>query len=320
MDNKIILELVAKNLEEIKLLVETLRDEEKADHLLIELTATKAKTLYQELMLLLPNSSEKIEYDQVVVVNNDSTEEDVSVEETHSEIVIEDDAVEEFEIGENTPPMPFVENELQTISEIEASSTEVHENSESETDINIPEPVNELVENVQPEPEPIQPIEIITEEKIPEVVLQEAVLPEMEIPEVEMPEEILSEEKIPEEILTEEKLDEPRAEIQEKKIIGEQFTNEPSLNEKLAASNTHESKIKGKPVTNIMNAIGLNDRFLFTRELFANDSKIFETTVDQIDRLKSFLEAIYFLEANFKWTKSEASLKFMELLKRRFES
>ena len=114
-------------------------------------------------------------------------------------------------------------------------------------------------------------------------------------------------------------MEEPEPETQEVKILSKQSISEPSVNDKLAATVVHEPKVKGLPVTNLMNAIGINDRFLYIRELFANESANFEKTVEHLDRLNSFLEAIDFLEKNFRWTKNEASLKFMELLKRRFE-
>jgi hypothetical protein len=319
MDNKIILELVARNLEEIKLLIEALRNGEKADPLLIEITSTKAKTLHQELMLLTPDLPEKIETEKTVLTEEPTNEEFDIQEITTTETIIEDKPIEESENQEPTATVITIENvdktifcietnigdklteevylqeanhnetlsenEVTLIPEIEINSIEEQEIVISETVINIPEVIEEPVLVYETEPEPTQQIETIQEEKIPE-----------------------------------EKLEEQKTEIPEKKIIGEQFTNEPSLYERLSASNMHESKIKGKPVTNIMNAIGLNDRFLYIRELFANDSKSFENTIEQLDRSGNIIEAIDYLEANFKWTKNEASLKFMELLKRRFEN
>jgi hypothetical protein len=262
MDNKIILELVAKNLEEIKLLVESLRNGEKADPLLIEITATKAKTLYQELMLLSSN--------EPVIVQKDQN---VASEET---------PVSEKEIHDVLSPGFAVENEILPSPEIETCKIEIQELTvvETETVMNLPHSTKDNEMNKE--------VETITVQNSESIIV--------------------------------EKKEEPKTENQKKKLLGDQFINEPSVYEKLAASSIQESKIKGKPVTNIMNAIGLNDRFLFARELFANDSKSFENTIDQLDRLNSFLEAIDYLEKNFQWTKNEASLKFMELVKRRFEN
>ena len=71
-------------------------------------------------------------------------------------------------------------------------------------------------------------------------------------------------------------------------------------------------------IKSIKEEIAINDRFLFTRELFGNDSAKFETTVTVLDQLPSIQEAVNFLKMNFKWSNSETSQKFLGLVKRRF--
>ena len=72
------------------------------------------------------------------------------------------------------------------------------------------------------------------------------------------------------------------------------------------------------PINSIRDGIGINDRFLFVRELFENDSLKFETTVADLDKLVTIQDAVNYLKMNFKWHKSEASHKFLGLVKRRF--
>lgn len=108
-------------------------------------------------------------------------------------------------------------------------------------------------------------------------------------------------------------------EIKKPRLLGENFIKEPSLNERLTGQKEIQPRIKGKPVTSIKAAIGLNDRFMYTRELFDNNASKFESTVEQLDKATGIIEAIEFLEQNFKWPKSETSLKFVELVKRRFQ-
>ena len=72
------------------------------------------------------------------------------------------------------------------------------------------------------------------------------------------------------------------------------------------------------PINSIWDGIGINDRFLFIRELFANSSAKFENTVGTLDKLTSIQEAVNYLKLNFKWNKTEASQKFLVLVKRRF--
>ncbi|MBN1925014.1 MAG: hypothetical protein JW798_04195 [Prolixibacteraceae bacterium] len=113
--------------------------------------------------------------------------------------------------------------------------------------------------------------------------------------------------------------DEPSVATGEKMLLGEKFIKEPTLNERFSDITKKGSKVKGKPVTSIKAAIGINDRFLYLRELFQNNNEDFETSISTLDKLGSFIEAIEYLEKNFKWQKNETSLKFMELVKRRFD-
>ncbi|MCF8360705.1 MAG: hypothetical protein K9H26_18265 [Prolixibacteraceae bacterium] len=124
-----------------------------------------------------------------------------------------------------------------------------------------------------------------------------------------------------EETIAETKKEEPPcAPKSEKKIVGERFRKEPSLNERFTEITQKGARVKGKPVTSIKAAIGLNDRFQYIRELFSNNQEKFLTTVNTLDQFSSFIDAIEYLEEHFKWPKNETSLKFMELVKRRFEN
>lgn len=372
MDNKKILDLAAKNLEEIKLLVDSLRDEEKADPLLIEITVTKAKFLYQELMLLLTNEPATDQKNLFVVAEETSVPDDenpvVAEEETFStDIVVEALLPEEVlpayeETEDQTPAEPNVETEeiIETeMEEVEVSTIEEGTEEASFTEqlteedfANEQEPeeisafgqVTDEVSVTKQSSEEVSAFEQTTEEVSAfdkatenETLLSAQLEPiepeEQAIPTVETQTESFFTETTEEietmaetepvqesEPIAVENMDETITEIQEPTDVVVKNNEELSVNEKIAATLKHEPKVKGIPVTNIMGAIGINDRFLFTRELFTNDSKKFEGTVNHLDQLNNFIEAIEYLEANFKWTKNDASLKFMELLKRRFEN
>lgn len=72
-------------------------------------------------------------------------------------------------------------------------------------------------------------------------------------------------------------------------------------------------------VDDIMVAIGLNDRFLFTRELFDNDAEMFERTITNLNKMKSWNEANSYLNENFSWNSEDPSLiLFISFVKRRY--
>jgi len=86
----------------------------------------------------------------------------------------------------------------------------------------------------------------------------------------------------------------------------------------LFAQEKSESAFQAIPIRSIWDGIGINDRFLFVRELFGNNTALYEQTVTSLNQLTTIQEAVTYLKMNFKWQKSEASLKFLNLVKRRF--
>ncbi len=387
MENKIVLGLIQKNMEEIKFLFETMLKEDKIDPLLIEITTLKAKSLYQELKLLLPKNSillhgdkeenpEETELAETVAetqpVGSIKDEPETFSVETSFTVLAEETISVTDEISNETPnnqeesvEEPSVEEILEPISEPTDDKNEIAESAEeiiAEAEYNLPEPTEEAnieenhknqlsSEETLQEKEEIHEIISLIEESSTETV-SEAMFGEVE--EIQ-PEEI--KQAIEEFIAAEEQAVEPvetseptslenietpeeeentngkqivdiesvlkeaeSTEPSDKKVFGEKFSKEPSLNDKLSSGTTYESKIKGKPVTNLKGSIGLNDRFLYTRELFGNDSARYEEAIEKLDQFSNLLEAIEYLEKNFVWVKNNTSLKFMDLVKRRFEN
>lgn len=105
----------------------------------------------------------------------------------------------------------------------------------------------------------------------------------------------------------------------EKKMVGENFHIEKSLNDTIGNSNnTLDQKIAHSRITSLQSAIGINDRFLFIRELFNNDGDLYMEAIKRLDQCEDIREAVEYLSSNFKIKKTETSLKFVELIKRRF--
>lgn len=96
------------------------------------------------------------------------------------------------------------------------------------------------------------------------------------------------------------------------------------VNEKIAPdSESVADKLKQQPVSDLSSAIGVNERFLFTNELFGGDSVIYNDAVTYLNSLKSIVEANSYIESNFhrkyNWDiGSDAVIAFMELLNKRF--
>lgn len=103
------------------------------------------------------------------------------------------------------------------------------------------------------------------------------------------------------------------------KRLGDLFSKEKSVNDIMSDDNSKlEHKLSNRPVTSLHSAIGINDRFQYIRELFEGSVDNFVKTVADLDSMNDIKDAVNYLQTNFKWKKNETSLKFVNLIKRRF--
>ncbi|MDD4108511.1 MAG: hypothetical protein PHH93_07315, partial [Prolixibacteraceae bacterium] len=115
-----------------------------------------------------------------------------------------------------------------------------------------------------------------------------------------------------------EMLGEDTVRTEEHTRLGESFLKGKSVNDLITDQHKLEFKLSNRPVANIKAAIGINDRFQYIRELFDNNPQKFLETVETLDSMDNVHDAVDFIRHNFKWKKSDASLKFANLVKRRF--
>lgn len=79
-----------------------------------------------------------------------------------------------------------------------------------------------------------------------------------------------------------------------------------------------KAAIYGKPVDDIRLAISLGDRFLYQRELFGQNAELMQRTLNELNELSSFDEALAYI-APFNWdTESNSYQQFIVTLHRRF--
>ena len=109
-----------------------------------------------------------------------------------------------------------------------------------------------------------------------------------------------------------------KAEILAEKISPTDFH---PINETLAQQKTGNdlsSKLQTTPLSSIASGIGLNDRFLYIRELFNGDNALYSKTVQRLDAALSLTDAMNFIRHHFDWDqKNETVQKFLNLVHRR---
>jgi len=93
------------------------------------------------------------------------------------------------------------------------------------------------------------------------------------------------------------------------------------INETLAQQKTGNdlsSKLQTSPLNSIVSGIGLNDKFLYIRELFKGDNKLYGNTIKRLDSIDTFANALNYIQHHFEWDeKNETFQKFIHLLQRR---
>lgn len=106
-------------------------------------------------------------------------------------------------------------------------------------------------------------------------------------------------------------------EVKDIESIQEQKVEEPRVEteEEVAP----KASIYGKAVTDIRQAISIGDRFLYQRELFAQNAELMQRTLNELDQLHSFTEAMDYINMRFQWDQeSNTYQQFIVTLHRRF--
>jgi hypothetical protein len=141
------------------------------------------------------------------------------------------------------------------------------------------------------------------------------VMPEPE-PVVEEPEPVIEPEPLPIVEAEPEPVVEPEPVIEPEPQVEPEKKEEPVVAE---PAQPQQTSLFGQAVSNIRQAISLGDRFLFQRELFAQNGEKMQKALDDIDKLASFDEAVAYIDKHFQWDKESSTYElFINILHRRF--
>ncbi|MFN4233810.1 MAG: hypothetical protein ACK4IK_03275 [Bacteroidia bacterium] len=189
------------------------------------------------------------------------------------------------------------------------------------------------IEEWEEHEEPIIPAAI---EEIKEVVNNKPIIDETMVGETKVPEELLINIPIEEAVETKEELKKEKEEQKNELASQEKLAIEVntkisesgrlSLNDKLSKQVSDISllsKLRKKPIDDIVKAIGINERYLFTKELFKGNSEAFMQHVKAINSLNTYEEAQLYLEKeiihHFSWDANNPAVsEFLDLVQRRF--
>lgn len=118
----------------------------------------------------------------------------------------------------------------------------------------------------------------------------------------------------PEPIVTE--APEEQQEVEQPKRIGDILGSKTTLADQMIKDDAPTTPFNR--ITDIRKAMGLNDRFLMIRDLFAGDAERFEATIDTINEFDDLDECMIYIVENFKWNPdSEGAKLLVSLIERK---
>ncbi|MDR1985298.1 MAG: hypothetical protein LBQ28_10855 [Prevotellaceae bacterium] len=80
-----------------------------------------------------------------------------------------------------------------------------------------------------------------------------------------------------------------------------------------------ENDVLLTPIKDLSKGIGLNDKFLFAKELFGGNAQQFGKTITTINDMNSIEDALEYVKNNFSWQENNPVVKhFITLVRRRF--
>ena len=299
MENKKLVKILRKDMSELEELISDVKSQGSFNSLEMDFIHTRAKGLMQLIQLIkVDEENGKV---QAPLKNNRLEE----IKETVAEI--------QEEVSENV-------QEQENNTGAKNQDTSVKENSGAvkeefgEKEPEKPEPVAEEKVKAETPPEKSDPV---AEEKINTETPPEKIEPEKKEDKdnAAKEEKPVRDEKENDEMLEQEEAVKSEANSR----LGDSFLKGKSLNDLVTDQNKLEFKLSNRPVKSIKTAIGINDRFQYIRELFNGNADKFAKTVNELDSKDNLKQAVDYLRENFKWKKSETSLKFVNLVKRRFQ-
>ena len=183
--------------------------------------------------------------------------------------------------------------------------------------------------------EPTEAVEV-EEPKIEDSVSEEPVMEETPIIEdvqEEEEQEVVEDTTTNDEGSSQENIEEqaqPEAETAEEtsSIEEEPSESERSINDQLESQSEENSvanQLGSQPIASLSQAIGINERFLFTKELFNNDSQAYVAAIEKLNNFETLEEARSYinsdLKSNYTWDEeSEAVSSLINLVEKRYSN
>lgn len=208
----------------------------------------------------------------------------------------------------------------------EEPSVEVEEEPATEECVTTPEPTEEVVEEEVEEPSEQQIEEEPTEEEVvEEEPIQEPAPAEIDHHKAMSLYDDDDEESEEGEVLyvaddddEPEEVEEEVAEEKEEPTEDDAVVVEEPQYDGFAEPQVVDVATAASASMSLRQSIGINDKFILLRDLFAGDNDYYESSIDKLDEFDNLDEAMLYIYDNFRWSpNSEGARLLMELLARK---
>ncbi len=121
------------------------------------------------------------------------------------------------------------------------------------------------------------------------------------------------------------KSDNGKNENQEIEIVADRYQSSQNyINQVMADKQVKKntiSKMHSRPIIDLRNSIGLNEKFLFIKELFKGRPEKYNQCIDALNQTTSLDEAINYINENYDWKEdNEVAEKLINLIKRKHQT
>ncbi|UCH13241.1 MAG: hypothetical protein JSV22_08995 [Bacteroidales bacterium] len=106
------------------------------------------------------------------------------------------------------------------------------------------------------------------------------------------------------------------------RTVSDRFKSQStSIHDSLSKTQQYDdlsTKLKSKPIINIADAIGINDKFIFIKELFNDDADKYDKTIEVLNNATNFNDAYNYLMGNFNWDMDNSLVQILlDLIRRK---
>ncbi len=275
MNKEALLNIILSDINEVETLLRSFQESEDIPTAFMDLTERKLNQLVEEFLLLKTINKP---------VSKTAITEEINIE-TEQKVVDKPTIPQQPTIvKEKQEPVKITEETIDTPPNKEVAKPIVEEKTEETTIA----PTNEV------KPSPVQ-----KKESVSDTIIEVKQTP------VQIP-------------VAEPKIDEKKTVLKEEsaKTLGESLGGEKkSVNDIIA--NHKESKLQqtliGKPIEDLTKSLGLNDRFMFQRELFEGNADIMKQTLLQLNEMPDFNSAQSFISSNFNWNQEQEATQLFSI-------